>query len=372
MKIALVVPGGVDRTGEYRVIPALMWLIERLAGRHQVHVFALAQEPQPGTWDLLGARIHNIGHHSAIRRTVQAIASEHRRSGFSLVHGFWAGASGLAAVVSASLLGIPSLVHVAGGELSCLPEIGYGGRLGIRGRAIVWACMRGATVLTGASQPLLAIAEGLGYRLRRVPLGVDLSTWPPRVPRSRDIRSPAKLVHVASLNRVKDQSTLVRALAALAADDVAFHLDLIGEDTLAGVVQSLAGHLGIERQIRFHGFLTQDKVRPLVENADVMLMSSRHEAGPLAMLEAAVVGVPTVGTAVGHIVEWAPDAAVACPVADPEAVARALRRLLADEPRRMRIANAAHLRALREDTDFTAAQFNALYEEVTAQGRSPM
>lgn len=372
MKVALVVPGGVDRTGKYRVIPALLWLIERLTIQHEVHVFALAQEPRPGTWDLLEARIHNIGHNFTILRTIQAIAREHRRSGFSVVHGFWAGAPGLAAVVSARLLGIPSLIHVAGGELSCLPEIGFGGRLRMRGRVIVWTCIRGAAVSTGASMPLLAIANGLGYRLRRLPLGVDVRAWPPRPPRPRDVGRPARLVHVASLNRVKDQSTLLRALASLAADNVAFHLDLIGEDTLSGTIQSLARQLGIERQIDFHGFLIQHRVRPLVENADIMVVSSRHEAGPLVMLEAAVVGVPTVGTAVGHISEWAPDAAAACPIADPVGLARELRNLLDDEPRRMRIANAAHIRALREDADFTGARINALYEEVTAGRHGPM
>ena len=30
MKIALVVPGGVDRSGTRRVIPIILWLIERL------------------------------------------------------------------------------------------------------------------------------------------------------------------------------------------------------------------------------------------------------------------------------------------------------------------------------------------------------
>ncbi len=372
MKLALVVPGGVDRTGEHRVIPALLWLIERLALQHEVHVFALAQESRPGTWGLRGARIHNVGHGFAIVRTIQAIAREHRRSGFALVHGFWAGAPGLAAVVAARLLGIPSLIHVAGGELSCLPDIGYGGRQRMRDRAIVWTCLRAAAVATGASMPLMAIAGELGYRLRRLPLGVDIRAWPPRPPRPRDVGRPARLVHVASLNRVKDQSTLLRALAALSADNVAFHLDLIGEDTLAGSIQSLARQLGIESHISFHGFLIQDSVRPLVESADIMVMSSRHEAGPLALLEAAVVGVPTVGTAVGHVSEWAPEAAIACPIADPAALARELGNLLRDEPRRMRIAHAAHLRALREDADFTAAQFNALYEEVAAGRDSPM
>src|SRR5687767_8438704 len=43
-RVALVVPGGVDRTGEYRVIPALLSLLERLATRFDVDVFALTQE----------------------------------------------------------------------------------------------------------------------------------------------------------------------------------------------------------------------------------------------------------------------------------------------------------------------------------------
>ena len=55
MKIAIVLPGGVDRSGEVRVIPAFLALIERLARRHEIHVFALRQESRPGTWQLAGA-----------------------------------------------------------------------------------------------------------------------------------------------------------------------------------------------------------------------------------------------------------------------------------------------------------------------------
>ena len=35
--------------------------------------------------------------------------------------------------------------------------------------------------------------------------------------------------------------------------------------------------------------------------ADLFWLTSRHEAGPVAVLEAAVAGVPTVGTAVGQV-----------------------------------------------------------------------
>ena len=49
MKVALIVPGGVDRSGEVRVIPALLALIRRLAADHELHVFATHQEPTPGS-----------------------------------------------------------------------------------------------------------------------------------------------------------------------------------------------------------------------------------------------------------------------------------------------------------------------------------
>ena len=61
MKLALVVPGGVDRSGEFRVIPVLLALIRRLACEHEVHVFALRQEASADCWHLVGAHIHNIG-----------------------------------------------------------------------------------------------------------------------------------------------------------------------------------------------------------------------------------------------------------------------------------------------------------------------
>src|SRR5688572_22869555 len=117
MNIALVVPGGVDRSGEYRVIPALLALIKRLSLHNAVHVFALGQEPQPGSWELAGARIHNIGAGNTRLRAVRAICAQHRLSRFQIVHAIWSGSPGLVAVTAARLLRIASLVHIAGGEL---------------------------------------------------------------------------------------------------------------------------------------------------------------------------------------------------------------------------------------------------------------
>jgi glycosyltransferase involved in cell wall biosynthesis len=176
----------------------------------------------------------------------------------------------------------------------------------------------------------------------------------------------ARLIHIASLNRVKDQPTLLAALALLARKGIAFRMEVIGEDTLHGRIQGLAGELGLESCVRFHGFLTHRELLPLVRSADLLVMSSRHEAGPLALLEAAAVGVPTVGTAVGHIAEWSPDAALAVPVGDPAALAAAIGAVLADESLRLRLAREARARAIREDADATAAGFEALYARLAS------
>jgi len=369
MRIALVVPGGVDRTAEYRVIPAVIALIARLSRAHDVEVFALRQEELAGEWDLAGARIRNIGAGQTVVRAVRSICTQHRVRPFDIVHAIWSGHPGLIAVTSGKILGIPSLIHIAGGELVSIPDIAYGGALTWRGRVREACTLRAASALTAASMPVIEALSKRGLSGLRVPLGVDLTKWPARDPVRRDPTRPARLIHVASLNRVKDQPTLLRALEALTRSGVSFEMDIVGDDTLHGEVQALAASLGLSERVRFRGFLPQRELRPLVEAADLMVLSSRHETGPLAILEAAVAGVPTVGTAVGHLHEWSPRAAVSVPAGDWAHLARAIGGMLEDEERRLSLAREALRRAVREDADYTADRFQALYASLARSQR---
>ena len=188
----------------------------------------------------------------------------------------------------------------------------------------------------------------------------------PAPPRARS-GGVARLLHVASLNPVKDQTTLLRALAALKRAGVAFVVDIVGVDTLDGRIHALAEQLDLGAQVRFVGFKTQRELRPIMQSADLLLMSSLHEAGPMVLLEAALVGVPTVGTAVGHLAEWAPSAALAVPPGDWAGLAEAIRQVLADDELRLRLAWAAQCRATREDAGLTTRLFEILYRELCAQ-----
>lgn len=365
MRVCLIVPGGVDRSGTRRVMPFVVALIERLARRHDVQVIALFQEPGPCTYPLRGAMVHNIGHGGTAWRALRRIRSLHAERRFDVLHAIWASPAGALGAVASRMLRRPLAVHLLGGELVALHDIDYGEQRTARGRLRVRIALSAAHRITAQSEPIRALATRRGYTAERLPLGIDLQAWPPRQPRPRRPGQPLRLVHVASLNAVKDPFTLVRTASILARDGIAFTLDIIGEDTLGGAVQNAARLAGLSKCITFHGFLDQASLRPFVERADLLVMCSRHEAGPAVLLEAAAAGIPTVGTDVGHIREFSPDAAMAVPVGDAGALARAIHALADNEERRVAMAMLAATRATAEDADWTAQRVETLYREMT-------
>ena len=362
MRIALITPGGVDRTGTHRVIPCMLWLIERLTrAGHDIQVIALQQEPRPDRWRLLDADVHNIGSRPRSLRGIAKLLRLHREKPFDVVHAFWAGIPGLVGGGGHVLADIPVVLTLPGGDVVRLPEIRYGGHLTATSRAVTALALRAASFVTVPSETMRAHARSVGVDALRIPLGVALDLWPAASPRRRDPAQPLRLLQIASLNRVKDQPTLLAAAVQLRAANLPFTLDIVGEDTLDGEIHAAISALKLEDRIRLPGFQPQAQLRDWVDQADLMVVSSLSEGAPIAMLEAAVAGVPTVGTAVGLVAEYAPEAAIAVPRRDAGALAAAILRIAGDEELRLRLTNAAQARALVEDADFTASAFLDLY-----------
>src|SRR5918999_3213387 len=210
MKLALFVPGGVDRSGVNRVIPCQLWLIERLARRHEVHVFALGQEREPGEWHLLGAAVHDVGTVKGRRRRLfRAFAREHRVAPFHVVHAFFGGCGTYAAMIGWCHR-LPVLLHSAGGEFVALRDISYGMCCSLRGRVALRIAIRGANSVTVATPYMRQLAATRGVIAECVPLGVALDRWPVSAPRPRS-SNRARLLHVGDIRPVKDQATLLAA-----------------------------------------------------------------------------------------------------------------------------------------------------------------
>jgi len=371
MRIALVVRGGFHPSGRDEVIPALLWLVERLARRHDVHVFALRHLAQPGRYPLLGATVHDLGGAGAtgwaalrvLRRLTKGLGGVAP----DVIHAYMGSEPGALAALAGRMLRVPVLVTLDGNELVRLPEIGYGLELGRRGRLLLALATRLASRLTVCSGYMEGLARSRGLAVERVPLGVDLRLF---APAPAPPGPPWRLLHVAHLNPVKDQATLLEALRRVVDREPAVHLDIVGRDTLDGAVQARAAALDLARHVTFHGLRPVDELPAFYRGCHLLVQSSRHEAAAVAVLEAAACGRPAVGTAVGYVADGAAERAVATPAGDPGALAGAVLALLRDEPRRDRIAAAAARWARAHDADWSAARFEEIYGRLVRPPRA--
>jgi glycosyltransferase involved in cell wall biosynthesis len=360
MKIALVITGGLHPSGREQIIPALLTFVARLAESHDVHAFALRHLARSQTYRLHGAVVHDLGRPRGRWRQWRALRDALVANGpFDIVHGYWADPAGLLTVLAARRLGLPSVVTCDSGEFVSLPDRAYGLQRGFASRAAVRFACRNASVVHVTSEYMQRLAEEHGITSHRVPLGIDTASFEP--PRMRHDSAPWKLLQVASLNLVKDQSTLLRALAHVRqTHDV--HLDLVGEDTLAGRLQREASSVGLADAVTFHGFVEQAQLRDLYASAHMYVQSSQHEAAGVAVLEAAASGLPIVGTRVGYVSDWEKVAAVAVPVGDADALACAIVTLITNPERRRALAHAARERVRAYDASLTTAGLVGLYE----------
>ena len=174
-----------------------------------------------------------------------------RGGGFDLLHAFWVFPQGTIAVAAGSLLRIPVVVSIGGGELVWLPTIQYGGMRTLRSRITMSATLRTASAVSGPSRYVTGEASRIRPDIQWIPTGVDTKIFQGSTQRASG--APWRLMQVAGLNKVKDQETLLRAVKQVATARPGIVLDCIGVDVLNGRVQALAQDLGIADIVRFHG-----------------------------------------------------------------------------------------------------------------------
>ena len=238
-----------------------------------------------------------------------------------------------------------------------------------------WLVARLASTTLGVSQAVGDHARRLDRtsagRVRVVPNGVA----PPRVVPAQDVAAVRErlgigggdklVVTVARLRAEKGIDCLLRASALLPELGVGrVHVVVVGSGPEEPNLRRLASELGTER-IHFAGH--QDDVVPWLAAADLFVAPSHREAAPLAVLEAMACGRAVVASRVGGLPEAVSDPETGLLVAsgDPEALARAIARLLSDDGLRDRMGAAAR-RSFEESftIDRMAEGWAAMYREV--------
>jgi glycosyltransferase involved in cell wall biosynthesis len=362
VRVGLVVPGFSADQADW-CIPALRHLGRTLASTDDVRAIAVRYPYHPARYVVDGVEVIALG--GAIRRgpatlsvwqtAIRVLSNEHRRRPFDVLHAFWATESGLLAAMAGRVLRVPTLVSLAGGELVALPAIGYGDQRIAWERIKVAASLRLASAVSAGSRQLADQARGYvsGKSVHRLPLGVDLDLF---TPTGDGAAGAQRLVHVGTLNGVKDQGTLLRAFANLRRHTATATLDIVGDGPLRPDLEGLASQLRVSAAVHFHGAADHAALPTIYRSATAFVMSSRHEAQCMVAIEAAACGIPVVGTRVGVIPELT---SATAPVGADEVLSVCLAAVLADpEPH----AAAAFERAR---TDFglatSAAGFRKLY-----------
>jgi glycosyltransferase involved in cell wall biosynthesis len=145
------------------------------------------------------------------------------------------------------------------------------------------------------------------HRTRVIHNGIDTesfqtSTDPLETRHALGIPAQALVIGtVGRLTEVKQQELLLRAFALVQSRVANAHLLLLGDGPLRGTLQDLAGQLGLSDSVHFAGYRPHSA--PYLRAMDVFALTSRSEGMPQALLEAAVVGVPTIASAVGGVPE---------------------------------------------------------------------
>lgn len=215
-------------------------------------------------------------------------------------------------------------------------------------------------------------------RFRVIENGIDLSAFAepttglraaararlaPRDAEELQLGVPARLVPI------KNHALLFAALRRMRASPLALHL--FGDGPQRAALEAQAAELPSWVRPVFHGF--RFDLAAVLPGLDAVVLPSRNEGMPLALIEAMAAGCAVVATAVGGVpdlVDDGEDGLLARPE-DPSALAAALERALGDAALRESLGCAARERARARFSIERVIEAHAeLYRELLARPRA--
>ncbi len=134
-----------------------------------------------------------------------------------------------------------------------------------------------------------------------VPAIIRLSSENMTIPGWKDFNDCLKLVTVGRLGPEKGFDRLLNCCAKLCDEGYHFKLLIIGQGSEDAKLKELQQHLNLEDTIIFGGY--QSNPFPYVKNADLFVVSSRHEGLNTAMSESLILGTPVISTLVSGATE---------------------------------------------------------------------
>ena len=238
-----------------------------------------------------------------------AVARLRREFRFDLIDSHFAFPEGIAAALLSKAFGIPFIVTLRGCEI-------LHSQYRLRRWGMSWALRQASLVIT-VSEPLRELAIQLGApaaRVVRIPNGVDAGVFHPRS-RAENQRkhhlNPGKftILTAGHLISLKGHHLVVEALQRLKQERIPVQLLIAGGSPAQGVasyeaeLRKRVTDLGLERDVRFLGEVSQESLAELMSATDVFCLASSREGWPNVVHEAMACGAPVVAANVGAVPE---------------------------------------------------------------------
>lgn len=208
-----------------------------------------------------------------------------------------------------------------------------------------------ADLLLTVSDSLRALVEKAGVsvgKTKTIYSSVDTNRFTPRedgsLVRGQLGISSQDLVLgcVANVAYYKGHDLLLRAFSKIVEKVPHAHCLIVGRDDseFAGTMKGLARDLGLSERVHFVGF--HDDARPYFEAIDVVVLPSRVEGAPVALLEAMAMEKPLIASAVDGTPEIVKDGVtgILIPMGNWEKLVQAVLALLSDPERRQEMGKA--------------------------------
>ena len=172
------------------------------------------------------------------------------------------------------------------------------------------------------------------------------------------------IVWIGRFSRRKNPLMLIRAVARMKEAAGARFL-FVGEGPLEQEIIDAVNGSGLRDTCRLAPF--QDDVRPLLEAADLLVLTSQEESFGLVLVEAGACGIPVVATRSQGPAEIVADGQTGLLVdpQDEEELAAGIDRLVADPPARRRMGTAARVRvAERFSAEKNTREIENVFDEL--------
>jgi glycosyltransferase involved in cell wall biosynthesis len=158
-----------------------------------------------------------------------------------------------------------------------------------------WSYRRAAYHAISESTRDDLVARGVpAERVRVIHPGVDTTRYTPGPDSGR--ASTPSFLYVGRLKRYKGIGFAIRALARARGRRPDLTLDIAGTGDHRAELERLTGELGLDRSVRFHGFVSEAEKIGLLQRTWANVFPSPKEGWGITVVEAAACGTPSIAS----------------------------------------------------------------------------